>query len=504
MSMPAEKLTATKTIAGLLEGLAAATPLPVSGVASDSRRVTAGGLFLACAGERSHGLDYADDAVRAGAVAIAYDASTAAAKLPSVNVPMIAVPGLERWLGTIANRFHESPSEQVGVIGVTGTNGKTTVAWLLARALGQLGHSCGYVGTLGYGIGEIECEGDMTTPGAVELIGRIAAFRDRGAENVAIEVSSHALAQDRIAGLGFEAVLFTNLSRDHLDYHGDMRSYFEAKARLFTACPAKYRVVNIDSEYGAELASRCGQDAVIVSMNADRPAGERPFVFARSLVTEPDGYTVGFSSSWGDGHFRLRMPGEFNVANAVLVLAALLVMGVPPASASRVMGSLEAPPGRLQRVAAQAGLPDVYVDYAHTPNALDVVLRALRGHCRGQLWCVFGCGGERDRGKRPQMAAAAEQRADRVVITTDNPRREAPDAIIADIVAGLSNPYEATVIEDRATAIAWAIAGAAPDDIILLAGKGHEDYQLVGTERRAFCDYLVALASLEARVEAGS
>lgn len=499
MSMPAEQMTATMTLTELLAGLAEAPALPVSGIASDSRLVREGTLFLACAGLRSHGLDYLDEVLAKGAVAVAYDATTTAAPAIDAGVPIISVPALADHLGTIANRFYRSPCDDIGVIGVTGTNGKTTVAWLLTQALEYVGQSCGYVGTLGHGIGELEAGDNMTTPGAVELLDRLAGFRDRGADWAAIEVSSHAIDQERIAGVKFEAVLFTNLSRDHLDYHGDMESYFEAKARLFTAWPAKARIINIDSEYGARLAALCDDEVVCVSTNVERPTDASLFVGVRSVVANPAGSTVAFTSSWGDGEFRLGLPGDFNVANAALVLATLLATGVPVAVAAAALGAVTAPPGRMQRVPAGTGAPAVYVDYAHTPDALDVALSALRRHCRGQLWCVFGCGGERDKGKRPQMAAVAERLADRVVITSDNPRRESPADIVTEIVAGLAAAEHAVVIEDRAAAIAWSIAQAGPDDTILLAGKGHEDYQLVGAERRPFSDYGVAQASLEAR-----
>jgi UDP-N-acetylmuramoyl-L-alanyl-D-glutamate--2,6-diaminopimelate ligase len=324
-------------------------------------------------------------------------------------------------------------------------------------------------------------------------------LRDAGADCAAIEVSSHALDQDRVAGISFDTVVFTNLSRDHLDYHGNMRRYAEAKARLFTNYPARHRIVNLDSEFAVDIATRCGQNVVTVSTTFDRVANGRPYVFARSIVVGQQGSRVGFSSSWGDGEFTVPIPGDFNVANAVTVLACLLVRGVPLVDACRVLAAVEAPPGRMQRVAGDDGQPAVYVDYAHTPDALRVVLSALSAHCRGQLWCVFGCGGERDAGKRPQMGQVAERRADRVVVTSDNPRGEPPDQIIRAVLEGMSKAGKAVAIEDRATAIAWTIASARPQDCVLIAGKGHEDYQLIGNERRDFSDYEAARAALKAR-----
>jgi len=503
MSMPAEHLTTSKQLPDLLAGFADAPSIEIHGISSDSRALKRGDLFLACSGDNSHGLDYLGDAVTAGVAAVAWDASTSDAPNAEVGVPMVAVPNLSKLLGTIANRFYEKPSEDIAVVGVTGTNGKTTVAWLIAQCYEQLGKSCGYVGTLGSGVGEVTDGEGMTTPGAVELHGYLDDFRNQGAECAAIEVSSHALAQDRVDGVGFDTVMFTNLSRDHLDYHGDMQSYAEAKARLFLESVARNRIINLDSEFGAELAGRCGDNVVTVSTNFDRVANGRPYVFVRSVVAKDTGSRVHISSSWGDGEFTLPLPGDFNVANAVIVLALLLQQDVPLEKACDVLSTVSAPPGRMQRVEAEAGLSAVYIDYAHTPAAIDSALRALRAHCRGHLWCVFGCGGDRDVGKRSQMGKLAERRVDQLVVTSDNPRSEEPAAIIAAIVAGLTKPERATIIEDRAAAIAWAIDQAAADDVVLIAGKGHENYQLLGSKRLDFSDYGAALANLKAKAGEG-
>jgi UDP-N-acetylmuramoyl-L-alanyl-D-glutamate--2,6-diaminopimelate ligase len=496
MSMPAEHLNTNPTLAQLLQGFAVAPDISISGVASDSRQIGAGDLFLACGGENSHGLDFADDVVRAGAAAIAWDSSTTTEVPTFDGVVAIPVAGLNEHLGEIANRFYGFPSQSMHVVGVTGTNGKTTVAWLIAQCLERLGKPCGYIGTLGSGIGEIDGADGMTTPAAVELHGRFAEFRDAGAVSTAIEVSSHALAQNRIDGISFDSVLFTNLSRDHLDYHGDMKCYAETKARLFLDHNAAHRVINVDSEFGAELANRCGLTAVMVSTDVERTAAGQFFVSVSSVNTTNDGSQIGIHSSWGDSKFTLPLPGNFNVENAVIVLAFLLQHGVSMDDACRALSQAEAPPGRLQRVQSTQDSPAVYIDYAHTPAAIEVVLSALREHCKGKLWCVFGCGGDRDAGKRPLMGQAAERLADHIVITNDNPRTESPDKIISDIIAGLASADDATVIADRAAAIAWTIAAAGPSDIVLLAGKGHEGYQLIGNERLNFSDYSVASANL--------
>jgi len=504
MSMPAEHLTSKMNLADLLQGLADAPAIEIANISSDSRSLQRGDLFLACGGASSHGLDYIADAVTAGVAAIVWDSSTADAPQAEVGVPMVAVANLASHLGEIANRFYDRPSETVNVVGVTGTNGKTTVAWLVAQVCELLNERCGYIGTLGAGIGEVEGGESMTTPGATDLHEHLAGFRDQGAGWAAIEVSSHALSQGRVDGVQFDTVLFTNLSRDHLDYHGDMQSYADAKAKLFLEYPARNKIINLDSEYGAQLTGRCGQDVVTVSTRFDRVSNGHPYVFVRSVVASGTGSQVRVDSSWGGGEFMLPLPGDFNIANAVIVLAAMLKHGVPMNEACATLASVSAPPGRMEQVDVTGELPSVFVDYAHTPHAIDAALGALRAHCKGKLWCVFGCGGDRDSGKRPQMGRIAERRADRVVVTSDNPRGEDPATIIDDVVAGLAHPERANVIEDRATAIAWAIREAAHDDVILVAGKGHEDYQLVGDQRIDFSDYGVAFASLSQRGEGAS
>lgn len=498
MSMPAEQIQSNPTVAELLRGLADAADIPVSGIASDSRQLESGYLFLACAGISSHGLDYLREAKDTGVVAVAWDSSTSTPP-DDIGIPLIAVENLAAHLGEIANRFYGRPSESVKTIGVTGTNGKTTVAWLLANCLHNLDKRCGYVGTLGFGLSDVDlqvAEG-MTTPAAIELHGHLADFADGGASHAAIEVSSHALSQGRVDGVQFDAALFTNLTRDHLDYHGDMKRYFESKARLFLEYPVATRIVNLDSEFGTELAALCGQDIVTVSTKFDRVANGRAFVFVRSVVANERGSEITFTSSWGDGKFTLPMPGDFNVANAAIVLAYLLTAGVDLDQACDVLQLVEAPPGRMQRV--PTGGCSVFIDYAHTPNAIESALRALRPHCRGELWCVFGCGGDRDAGKRPLMGKLAERLSDRVVITTDNPRSEDAAKIIDETLAGFSHADNAIVIEDRAAAIAWAIANTKENDVVLIAGKGHEDYQEVNGERRPLSDYALALAAATAK-----
>jgi len=496
MSMPVEHMPRALTLADLLRGIADAPALPVRGIASDSRELREGYLFLAVQGQTSHGLDYLAQARAAGACAVAWDTSTASDP-GDAGLPLIAVRDLGLKVGEIADRFFGHPSARLDVIGVTGTNGKTTVAWMIAQAGELLGEPCGYLGTLGHGVGEVEGAEGMTTPPAVELHRRLARFADLGAVSAAIEVSSHALSQRRVDGVRFGTAIFTNLSRDHLDYHPDIADYFASKARLFLDYAPQHRIVNVDSHYGVRLASLCGPDVVTVSTKFDRIANGLPFVSVRSVVANAMGSEVEFASSWGNGRFSLHLPGDFNVANAAAVLALLLIKGVAPEQACDLMSQLQAPPGRMQRVATDG--PAVFVDYAHTPAALEGALRALRAHCTGKLWCVFGCGGDRDRGKRPQMGKAAERQCDHVVLTTDNPRSEDPARIVDEILAGMARPGRAVVIEDRSAAIAWTVASAADDDVVLVAGKGHETYQEAGGKRVALSDYSIARQALAAR-----
>lgn len=502
MSMPAEMISPNVTLDRLLEGIAEAPALPVSGISSDSRKLKRGDLFIACQGRTSHGLDFLDQAVAAGVAAVIWDTSTGTQ--PAADIPLIPVTGLAEQVGTIANRFFDTPSERVKVLGITGTNGKTTVAYLIMQCLNMLGRKCAYIGTLGYGIADISDAAEMTTPACVDLHRQLAEFSAAGADYTVLEVSSHALEQNRVDGVHFDTAIFTNLSRDHIDYHGSMRAYGETKARLFFEYGVKNRIVSLDSEFGQELAERCGPNTVTVSTRLDRAPNGQPFVFVRAVVATDSGSRIAVMSSWGEGEFLLPLPGDFNVANAVEALGAMLCRDVPMHDACDLLSRVSAPPGRMQRVQpdADAPLPAVYVDYAHTPASLEAALRALRRHCKGRLWCVFGCGGDRDRGKRVLMGRIAARHADHPVVTTDNPRSESPAEIIADIVKEMGK--ETMVVEDRGAAIANAISSARDEDVVLIAGKGHERYQIIGNRRINFSDYDVARANLQARLDRGA
>ena len=492
MSMPAANLPTKTTLADLLQGMADAPQLPLCGIASDSRKVRDGYLFLALPGIASHGLDYLAKAIENGAVAAAYDAPSGPVD-NDLPIPLLRIDGLALEVGEIANRWYGSPSMALDVVGVTGTNGKTTVAWLIAECLNRLDRRAAYAGTLGTGIGALTSGADLTTPAAVELHGKLAEFVADGASHAVLEVSSHALSQSRVDGIRFASALFTNLSRDHLDYHGDMRRYFESKMTLFTDCRPARSIIDVDTPYGQRLVKRCKGDVVEVSVAENCSGIARAHLTATEVAVNRDGCSVAVDGSWGRARFELPLVGRFNVSNALAVLGYLLSDGVSIEDATAALAAVAAPPGRMQRVPGS----NVFIDYAHTPDALALALQALHEHCRGQLWCVFGCGGERDRGKRPLMGKAARQFADRVVLTSDNPRSEDPTAIIADILEGTGKT--ATVIEDRAAAIEWAVNAAAAGDAVLIAGKGHESYQLIGDRRIEFSDLDVATAAVRAK-----
>ncbi|MGH8193149.1 MAG: UDP-N-acetylmuramoyl-L-alanyl-D-glutamate--2,6-diaminopimelate ligase [Woeseiaceae bacterium] len=495
------QLSTKPTLDRLLAGIAVAPALPITGISSDSRALEPGNVFFACQGAASHGLDYLDQAMAAGVSAVVWDSRSKAYSPSNSAVFMIPVTGLDRHLGEIANRWFDSPSQHMRVAGVTGTNGKTTVAFLIAQCMQRLDRRCAYLGTLGAGIENPVSGAVMTTPACIELHRDLAEFRSQGAGHVAMEVSSHALHQNRVDGVQFDTAIFTNLSRDHIDYHGDMQAYGDTKARLFLDRELEYRIVNIDAEFGRQLAARCGADGkgvVLVSTGRAAKAGTgRQYVILRAIDADAEGSVVEVTGCWGDATFRLPLAGAFNVANTALVLAQLLCWGVPLADAADTLAAVSPPPGRMQRVESGQPAPAVYVDYAHTPAGLEVVLESLRRHCKGRLWCVFGCGGDRDRGKRPLMGATVARLADRAIVTNDNPRFENPGDIIAAVLAGMDE--RALAIPDRAAAIACAIAEADDDDIVLVAGKGHENVQLVGGQRLPFSDYETARANLLAR-----
>jgi len=476
--------------------LAPLCPIPsgadrrVHDIALDSRLVRPGTLFFAVSGSREHGLRYARDAVGRGAVAVVTDAGEGNGA-DDLGVPVIEVPRLRAHLGELADRFHGHPSAELDIVGITGTNGKTTCAWLLAAALHELDGPCALIGTLGSGFpGSIE-PGALTTPDVFSLHARLRALRDAGARRVCMEVSSHALDQGRADGVRFDVAVFTNLSRDHLDYHGDMDAYGEAKLRLFRSPALRAAVINRDDRFSDRV------EAVAEQVPERWTYGRGGDVRARNIRTAESGLAFECELPSRCQPNRLdvgsRLIGRFNVENLLAVITTLLASGQPPASIASQVARLDPAPGRME-VFAAPGLPRIVVDYAHTPDALEKALAGAREHCQGQLWCVFGCGGDRDRGKRPLMGAVAERLADRVIVTDDNPRGESPEAIVGEILAGMQRG--AKVVHDRRSAIAAALAGAGADDLILVAGKGHETAQTTGERVVPFSDRAVVREAL--------
>lgn len=470
---------------------------------SDSRQASPGAAFFAWPGASSDGRRYIAQAIERGCSAVLWERENFSWN-DAWRVPNAAVGGLRQRAGSLAHEFHGRPSESLWVCGVTGTNGKTSCTQWLAAALDARGTKTGVIGTLGCGFGGALRAAANTTPDALELHATLAALRRDGAKAAALEASSHGLAQGRLNGVAFDCALFTNLSRDHLDYHGTMASYGEAKAQLFDAPGLEAAVLNLDDAFGVELARRLGGRGIRtigygLTPGAIAPHTVREWIVASALQPSGAGMRLSLATSWGVAEATLNQIGRFNAANALGVLGALVAAGVPFAEAASLLASFPAVPGRMQRLGGRRE-PLVVVDYAHTPDALDKVLQALRPVAEarsGRLIAVFGAGGERDPGKRPAMGAVASRLADRIVLTSDNPRGEDPHAIIAAIGAGAVAGHDAEL--DRARAIERVIGECAAADVVLIAGKGHEQFQETAGVRVAFSDVARAQAALERR-----
>ncbi|MHB8346940.1 MAG: UDP-N-acetylmuramoyl-L-alanyl-D-glutamate--2,6-diaminopimelate ligase [Acidiferrobacterales bacterium] len=480
----------------LLEGLVdfdVVSDPEILGISSDSRTIEPGWLFLAAPGIRGDGREYVGGAIARGAAAVVFDSgepvpSGAQFALPGVAVPTIPVPGLRHRIGFIADRFFGSPSRKLFMVGVTGTNGKTTCTHLLAQVLDEPQRRCGLIGTLGSGFPDRLDPTSHTTPDPISVHSLLADFIHARAACVCMEVSSHALDQGRVEGVAFDVAVFTNLTRDHLDYHGTMEAYARSKSRLFGFPGLQSAVINSDDPVGRELAQAVGRCLKVVTFGL----GEAD-IRATVVKPAPDGLSMQVQTSYGMATLRSPLIGRFNAMNLLAVLAVLLVAGMPLARAVERLALARPVAGRMERFGGVGG-PLVVVDYAHTPDALEKALEALREHTLGRLSCVFGCGGDRDRGKRPLMGKLAEDLADIVIVTDDNPRHEPPDQIIADIAGGMRSVP--TVVRDRAHAIGMAISSAMAGDAVLVAGKGHESYQQIGDKRLKFSDREVVMKIL--------
>jgi UDP-N-acetylmuramoyl-L-alanyl-D-glutamate--2,6-diaminopimelate ligase len=497
--MTAEHIVPGHTLSGLLREYCSARirqDVKIAGLSLDSRKVQPGDLFLAIAGTQAHGLEHARQAIALGAVAVAWEPvegntalAEAAALLPATTV---AVPGLGHVVGLIADRFYGHPSHGMFMIGVTGTDGKTSCSHFIAQAMDSPDRRCGMIGTLGYGLYDDLRQSGHTTPDALTIQRCLHDMQLGGARCVVAEVSSHAMDQGRVRGVHFDIAVLTNLSRDHLDYHGNVEAYAEAKRKLFHAQGLRYAVINADDPFGSALLDDIPPGVAPVAYRLENEPFRTRFpaqwVIGRNLQMDISGLQFDVVTPWGSGHIECGLLGRFNASNLLAALASLCVAGLPFAEALRRIGATRTVAGRMERFDSGVDHPLVVVDYAHTAGALEAALASLRAHCSGKLWCVCGAGGDRDRGKRPQMGAMAERHADRVVLTDDNPRTEDPEQIIREICSGIRQPGKVHIEHDRGQAISWAMHAAGAGDIVLVAGKGHETMQQIGNRTLPFSD----------------
>jgi UDP-N-acetylmuramoyl-L-alanyl-D-glutamate--2,6-diaminopimelate ligase len=488
------------SLAASLDGLLAdfatgVPPVAISGMSLDSRAVRPGDAFFAVKGSRGHGLAHAGQAIAQGASAIVWEPAENLTA-PQFAVASVPVDRLSWHVGEIAARFFGDPSHSMFVAGITGTDGKTSTAWLIARAFEQLSRPCGYIGTLGQGRHDRLDESRHTTPDPITLQSWLWDFKAEGIDACAMEVSSHALDQNRVGGTQFDAAVLTNVTRDHLDYHGTVDAYASAKRRLFEAHDDRALIFNRDDATGARWASEFGPAAArLVLYGLDGPLPEvGRHVIGRDLALGDAGLSMDIDTSWGPAHIESHLLGRFNAYNLLAALAVLLEAGVELEQAADALSASRTVPGRIEGYRGPRAQPLVVVDYAHTPQALEQVLQAVRAHTRGRLWCVFGCGGDRDRGKRPLMGEVASRLADRVIVTDDNPRSEDPTGIVAEILRGVAPGRQGRIVveHDRERAIRLAVSLAHVDDTVLIAGKGHETTQTYRDQVRAFSDRKLA------------
>jgi len=484
-------------VGALLSPWIAAATLPadladveLTGMTLDSRQVRAGEMFVAVNGHAVDGRRFIPAALESGAAVILAEADDIAENATVVSqdgIFIVYLYELGHLLSAIARRFYGQPDEQLKLVAITGTNGKTTISQLLAQWAEQLDYCAGVMGTTGNGLLQQLKPAVNTTGSAIEIQQVLAGLVNDGADFAAMEVSSHGLVQGRVKALDFVASIFTNLSRDHLDYHGDMTAYAAAKKTLFTHHQSGTAVINADDEVGREWLASLPDAVAVACEQSNLSLHSGRALWLEQVEYSTQGVSVVFDSSWGGGKFTAPLVGSFNVMNLMLALATLLATGHVLSRLIETAPRLQAVIGRME-VFQKPDKPMMVVDYAHTPDALEKALQALRVHCRGKLWCIFGCGGDRDNGKRPMMAGIAERLADKIILTDDNPRSEDPAVIVADMLAGLQQPDLAVVNHDRYAACQWALTSADADDIVLVAGKGHEDYQILADRTIHYSD----------------
>lgn len=493
-----------------------AANIAIAGLQLDSRAIKSGELFVALVGAKVDGRQFIANAIEQGAAAVVVEADKVWQSTNWINaVPVIAIENLAQRVSEIAGCFYAHPSRNCRLIGVTGTNGKTTCTLLISQLAALLSKTAkttaGVVGTLGFGvldsnslaplaqqISNIHSTG-LTTPDPVNLQKILAELLKQNAQTIAIEVSSHSLVQGRVAALEFDTAIFTNLTQDHLDFHGDIISYGKAKALLLDYPGLQNAIVNYDDEWAKNLLTKIPEGVRALSFSVANAVAD---IYLRDLQLSATGATAKIHSPWGSAEFISPFIGAFNLSNLLASIAAVCIDGADLQQVLHFISQLNAAPGRMQSVSLADSQQDIHVlvDYAHTPDALDNALRAVREHSRARVWTVFGCGGDRDKTKRPLMGRIAEKYSDYVIITNDNPRSEEPSAIASDIVRGLRNPNGCLVIADRAQAIDFAVQQAKSGDLILIAGKGHEDYQIFAEQTISFSDIQQARLALQRRI----
>ncbi len=502
--MSVEELNYIKSLKHILMGFAeVVSEIEITGVAIDSRKVKPGNLFLAYRGLNHNGLDYIKNAIEAGAVAIAID-ETESFDSSLISKEIIKVPKLRKNSGFIISRFYGDPSKNIEIIGITGTNGKTTVSYLLAYAIHELKRSSAFIGTLGNGLfGQIESS-KTTTPDPAKLHSLFSLW-EKQVDFVAMEVSSHALKQDRVEGIDFNTAVFTNLSRDHLDYHKTYDDYISAKFSLFEKEGLQNAVINIGDSYGARLIEKLPTDINVFGYSVNKSnlkfykREKISFIFCEHI--EVESFTkkiIRVQSPWGRVTIKVNLIGEFNIENILAAFTVLSLSGMPIEEIANVLSGFTGLPGRME-VFSSGSKPLIIVDYAHTPDALKKALTSLKPYCRGKLFCIFGCGGGRDIGKRAQMGSVAESLSDQIILTNDNPRDESPDQIFKNILEGIKNKSSVTIKEDRSDALISTFIDAKVDDVILFAGKGHEMTQQIGSNIVPFSDRELAKRLTEER-----